>query len=349
MTIFSAITYHKAQNLPFVVYSKPNNNRVQAYLQKDNVLYTVDQFTESGFVLASFNQDEVYYIPKEKSDYLEYEITGDFNFSAEPKEFGSFKEEDKKHFEELVTWAVAEIQSGSCEKIVTSRKEIQEVSHWDWIATFQKMVQLYPSAFKYCFFHPKVGMWMGASPEQLLKADGQKVKTVALAGTRLKTQENEPWGQKEVVEQQLVTQFIEKTLTPFAQQISISEPYTATAGTIQHIKTDIEAELKEPNLGALIKVLHPTPAVCGMPKQLALDFLKQKEGYDRSFYAGFIGELNLEDNNFQADLFVNLRCLEVQSENQIVLYMGCGITGESNPTAEFLETVNKSVTMKKIL
>lgn len=349
MTIFSAITHHKAQNLPFVVYSKPNDNRVQAYLQQDNVLYTVDQFTESGFVLASFNQDEVYYIPKEKSDYLESEISSDFNFSVEPKELGFFKEEDKIQFEQLVALAVAEIQSGSCEKIVTSRKEIQEVSHWDWAKTFQKILQLYPTAFKYCFFHPKVGMWMGASPEQLLKADHQKVRTVALAGTRLKVQENEPWGQKEVVEQELVTQFIEQTLVPLAKQISISEPYTATAGTIQHIKTDIEAELKESNLGAVIKALHPTPAVCGMPKSVALDFLKKKEGYDRSFYAGFIGELNLSDNELQADLFVNLRCLEVQSEKQIALYIGCGITGESNPAAEFLETVNKSVTMKKIL
>ncbi|AWM12452.1 isochorismate synthase [Flavobacterium sediminis] len=348
MDIFSAINHHKAQNLPFVVFAKPDENKVLAHLQQDDVLYTVEQFTESGFVLASFNQDEVYYIPEEKSDYLEFEISKDLDFLIEPKASGSFKEEDKIQFEQLVASAIATIQSGKCEKIVTSRKEVQAVSGWDWTETFQKMLVLYPKAFRYCFFHPKIGMWMGASPEQLLKVADQRIKTVALAGTRLKATVDKYWGQKEVVEQQLVTEFIQRTLAPFVKELSISEPYTATAGTIQHIKTDIEAELMDENPAGIIKALHPTPAVCGMPKAVALDFLKEHEGYDRRFYAGFIGELNNTQTK-QTDLFVNLRCMEVLSEKEVALYIGCGITAESDPEAEFKETVNKAVTMKKIL
>ncbi len=349
MNIFTQVVNHKKQNLPFVLYAKPSEKVLRAYLQQDAYLYSISDFSETGFVFATFNQEQVFYIPQEKATILSETITDNLEFVFEVKELGAFREQDQLSFQHLVAEAIHEIKSGSCQKIVTSRRESVMVNELDWVKTFQKMTVLYPSAFKYCFFHPGVGMWMGASPEQLLKTDGKKIKTVALAGTRLQSTTDEAWGQKEVVEQQLVTEFIQQTLAPFVQEMTVSKPYTATAGTIQHIKTDIEAELKDENLASIIKVLHPTPAVCGMPKAVALDFLKEHEGYDRSFYAGFIGELNVNALTKQTDLFVNLRCMEVLSEKVVALYIGCGITAESDPEAEFKETVNKAVTMKKIL
>ena len=122
-------------------------------------------------------------------------------------ELGAFREQDQLSFQHLVAEAIHEIKSGSCQKIVTSRRESVMVNELDWVKTFQKMTVLYPSAFKYCFFHPGVGMWMGASPEQLLKTDGKKIKTVALAGTRLQSTTDEAWGQKEVVEQHRITSY----------------------------------------------------------------------------------------------------------------------------------------------
>src|SRR5690606_31528760 len=101
----------------------------------------------------------------------------------------------------------------------------------------------------------------------------------------------------------------------------------------------------------IIKALHPTPAVCGMPKEIARDFLIQKEGYDRKYYAGYLGELNCnveQNTNDESDLYVNLRCMEIE-ENNINIYVGCGVTKDSNPESEFIETVNKSSTMKQIL
>jgi isochorismate synthase len=94
-----------------------------------------------------------------------------------------------------------------------------------------------------------------------------------------------------------------------------------------------------------LQLLHPTPAVCGLPKDKSKAFILDNENYDRTFYTGFLGELNVED---QTDLFVNLRCMEI-SGSQAHLYMGCGITKESIPEKEWEESCNKSATMKRVL
>jgi isochorismate synthase len=104
-------------------------------------------------------------------------------------------------------------------------------------------------------------------------------------------------------------------------------------------------------LEEIIKALHPTSAVCGLPKAAAKDFILQNEPYDRSYYSGFLGELNIDLATFrteQSDLFVNLRCMKI-NEKQVELFIGCGITKDSVPEAEFIETVNKSMTMRKVL
>ena len=108
---------------------------------------------------------------------------------------------------------------------------------------------------------------------------------------------------------------------------------------------------KKSNLKEVVSVLHPTPAVCGFPMQKAKKFIFENEGYDRSYYTGFLGELNIKGdyiNKPKSDLFVNLRCMQVV-KNMAHIYVGCGITKDSIPEKEFLETVNKSMTMKIIL
>jgi isochorismate synthase len=97
--------------------------------------------------------------------------------------------------------------------------------------------------------------------------------------------------------------------------------------------------------------LHPTPAVCGLPKENAKQFILENEGYERKFYSGFLGELNLNtilNKVVDSDLFVNLRCMEIE-RHKVHLYIGCGITKDSNPEKEYIETANKAMTMKQIL
>ncbi|NJM80882.1 MAG: hypothetical protein HC854_17015 [Flavobacterium sp.] len=95
----------------------------------------------------------------------------------------------------------------------------------------------------------------------------------------------------------------------------------------------------------LLNTLHPTPAVCGLPKDKALQYILENENYDRKFYTGFLGEFNTKDTS---NLFVNLRCMEIDTTT-VNLYVGCGITSGSDPKKEYIETQNKLGTMLKIL
>jgi len=196
-------------------------------------------------------------------------------------------------------------------------------------------------------------MWLGATPEQLLKVDKKNISTVSLAGTQLYVDNKEViWKEKEKEEQLFVTQFIEANLNSYSSSIQKTEPYTARAGNLLHIKTDIKA-VKKNNvlLSEIITALHPTPALCGLPKIEAKKFIMDNEGYERKFYSGFLGEINKDfetNETDKSDIFVNLRCMELK-EKTADLFIGGGITKESNASSEFLETINKSQTIKKIL
>lgn len=348
---FQKVNQYYQKQLPFVIYSKPNSSISFGLFQEDSKLYLIEKYESKGFVVNSFNSELKFLYPTEKCTQLSTE--NDF----EKTEFNSnldnnYLEESKQNFETLVSNAVTEITKGTCNKIVVSRKEIKTISSFDLVETFQKLVQFYPTAFKYCVFHPEIGLWIGATPEQLLKVCDNSIETVALAGTKMKDEIHQDWGEKEVIEQQLVTDYILESLEPFIAEKSVSKPYTHQAGNLLHIKTDISAKMEDKSqLGEVLKVLHPTPAVCGFPKVKAKDFILENEDYNREFYAGFLGELNYEAENLEcenSDLFVNLRCMKI--ENNIAnIYVGCGITKDSNPELEFFETVNKSKTIKKVL
>ena len=144
----------------------------------------------------------------------------------------------------------------------------------------------------------------------------------------------------------MVTDYLVAQLQPFCERLKLTGPHTQQAGSLLHLKTEIRAQLHTGfSLQNLLQQLHPTPAVCGMPKAAALQFIGQEEGYDRQFYSGFLGEIL---GNNQVDLFVNLRCMNLANE-QAHIYVGCGITSGSLPESEFAETVHKAQTMKQVL
>lgn len=348
---FHQVVQHYNDKLPFVIYSKPNSSTSFGLLQKDSSINAIENYSNKGFVLNSFTSEKKILFPLDKCRQISIENNLEsIEINQELKE--TYSEEAKQKFEILVKTAIEEIIVGNCKKIVTSRCETIHVSSFELVKSFKLLVKLYPTAFKYCVFHPEIGLWIGATPEQLLKVKENTIQTVALAGTKTKDEIDENWGEKEKVEQQLVTGFIIQNLAPFITENSVSKPYTHQAGNLLHIKTDISAKMKDKSqLSEVLKVLHPTPAVCGFPKEKAKDFIVKNEDYNREFYAGFLGELNYEAENIESensDLFVNLRCMKI--ENNIAnIYVGCGITKDSNPELEFFETVNKSKTIKKVL
>lgn len=349
---FIKVKQQKAQNLPFVLYRKPNDIKLVGFFQSNDHLYFAENFEETGFVFAPFQGSQRILIPKNQSVKWEELIT----FLEENQDSNFTDSEDsqaKENFENLVQKGIDAIAKGTLKKVVLSRKEIVDLLNFDLVLIFEKLIQSYPTAFCYCWFHPKIGLWMGATPERLLKSNNNNFETMSLAGTqKIQGAKEVVWEKKEMEEQQFVTDFILNNLKDLTSEVSVSSPYTAQAGTLAHIKTDIEGVINEnSSLKQVVSVLHPTPAVCGLPKESARDFIIENEGYDREYYTGFLGELNKQGYNneeLKSDLFVNLRCMQIK-DNQAHLYMGCGITKDSIPEKEWKESVNKSVTMKKIL
>lgn len=335
-------------NRPFVCYAKPGSNQVVGLFQRSSLNYTFSS-EESGFCMVSFDGSTQLFIPEKESDF--YFETVSFKDFIWPEVTSQIESTSKAHFESLVAKAVEAIQEGQFQKVVLSRKETLSCDWSQLFSTFEKLLALYPSAFRYVWFHPQSGIWMGATPEQLLKKVDTTLKTVALAGTQVGSVVNDiHWGAKEIKEQQVVTDYIVSNLQPFSETISTSKPYTYQAGSLLHIKTDIEAKVAT-NWEEVVQVLHPTPAVGGFPKKEAIQFILENEGYDRSFYAGYLGEWNKNFVTFKtgdSDLYVNLRCMQ-WINNEVSIYVGCGINAESDPEKEFMETVHKATTVKRAL
>ena len=348
-TIKNKITQSIKEKLPFVVYNKPKSKEVIGMFQKNDTLYKCTSISlEKGFVFAPFEDNEnIVLFPfnacsilKEKMDASIFELNTTTNF------IDSSRDEHQK----LVAKGIKSIKKGEFKKVVLSRKQIQDVSDFDLIETYLKLLSLYPNAFVYVWYHPKIGLWLGATPETLLKVESNQFKTMSLAGTQVFKKDLKPcWTDKEIEEQNLVTTYIVEKLTSFSKKIKLSETTSVKAGTLWHLRTDIVGvldETKEDSLEQLIKMLHPTPAVCGLPKNAAKNFILKNENYNRSFYTGFLGELNMDAKS--TSLFVNLRCMQIV-DNKAIIYVGGGITKESDPEKEWKETVSKSNIMRKVL
>lgn len=256
----------------------------------------------------------------------------------------------------LVEKCLAEIAEGQLEKIVPSRtKTIPLPEGFDLVETFQRLCATYPDAFISLVHIPGHGTWMGATPETLVSVEGQTIfKTVALAGTQ-RYQPGIPlrdvtWTQKEIEEQALVERYIISCFKKIRlRDYEEYGPKTMVAGNLMHLRSDFRVDMKAmdfPHLGTrMLNLLHPTSAVCGMPLSPARAFLNKHEGYDRTFYAGFLGPVNVEDDTH---LFVNLRCMQLAAQ-EALLYAGAGVTHDSIPEKEWEETEIKMNTLLNVI
>ena len=354
--------------MPFVAYRKPGETNVKAILQPDKELHITKDFTESGFVFSPFDDSTSTVIfPSE----ICKTITTSFqNNELETQDFEkqiSISEASRELHLKLVQKGIESIQQGELKKVVLSRVEPVPISEAHPIQLFQSLLKYYDSAFVYVWYHPKIGLWLGATPEILLTIEGKRFKTMALAGTQPYTTTLEvDWDKKNSEEQQLVTDYGLEALEPYSEQIHASEAKTISAGKLLHLQSQISGIFKSNQLKEVISELQPTPAVCGLPKETAKTFILKNEHYDREFYTGFLGELNLktsisrntkrrnvENNAYRTvttktALFVNLRCMQIK-DKQALIYVGGGITGSSTPENEWQETVNKTSTMLAVI
>lgn len=344
---FKKIEDHWKTNKPFVVYKAPNSKKIKVQLQ-NNCDYKDVNLQEKGFLFAPFTNEnsKKIWFPLRESLLLEANLSKEQSNEFFEKSQPTAVLDKKKHIN-IIEDALLSLKSKNLQKVVLSRKETVSLNNSKPFEYFKNACILYPNTFCYCWYHPTVGMWVGATPETLVKLNKNSFETMALAGTMpYKGTENVNWGVKEIEEQQIVVDSILKELASEIQYVETGITTTQRAGNLLHLKTPISGILNSnKGLNKLIDLLHPTSAVCGLPKKKAKDFILNNEGYDRKYYTGYLGEVNPEGNS---SLFVNLRCMEIE-ENQLSLYVGGGITALSNANKEWQETVNKSQIMKRIL
>jgi len=255
-----------------------------------------------------------------------------------------FKEENQFEYEAKLGKVIEFIKENQLSKLVISRRKVFdfEEKKINLSQTFLNLCKSYPNAFVY-FFIKDGKCWIGAFSELLGKFDKKtsEFETMSLAGT---LPVNETWTAKEIEEQKPVTDFIKNILKNYSSEVEQSETYDHISGNIKHLRTDFKAKIMSEDLENLISELHPTPAVCGIPKHLCKSAIEKFESHPRNFYAGYI-KVETEEN---VQYFVNLRCAEF-FENACLIYVGGGITAESSPEKEWRETELKSEAILKNL
>ena len=369
-------------NQPVALWQLPGTTLTQLIISEQSIQLHRDEFLEeldAGFIFAPFEKSaNRYFLP---ADHLFTFAGGKYQPQANPAEEASAQwltdqlasytvrqykpanttppvthDSSKDSFLELVAKGVQDIAKGTFEKIVPSRtRTIPLPEGFDVTESFQKLRAAYPQALISFVNIPGVGSWIGASPEVLVSVQNKSIfKTVALAGTLPYTPGTDikavAWTQKEIEEQALVERYV---ISCF-KQVRLREydehgPKTVVAGNLMHLKSEFTVDMKAtnfPQIGSvMLDLLHPTSAVCGMPLRPSLEFLRIHESYDRRFYAGYLGPVNINNN---IDLFVNLRCMEIFGR-QAVLYAGAGVTIDSNPENEWSETEMKFNTLLNVV
>lgn len=321
-------------------------------------------FINAHFHLPSENEEEPIFTgtAQERSNrahfFETYHALRALGKPCEPKWFTSQTSRrvllDEAAFCGLVQAAIDEIKSSSIEKIVVSRiVETTLQKGFDPAHSFTRLCERYPHLFVSLVAIPGVGTWMGASPEHLLTMNDNTLKLLALAGTQPKPPdlplEAISWGAKEIHEQALVVEYIRSFLQKMGIEWQEEGPKTSSAGNIVHLQTKFRASVEKSQrfelANQVLSELHPTSAICGMPLQKALPFILEHEKHKRRFYCGLLGPVHLAQ---RSNLFVNIRCMELL-EDKAYLYVGTGITHDSVPSAEWVESILKSETLLSVL
>jgi len=248
---------------------------------------------------------------------------------------------DRPGHEAGVAKAQAAMAEGTLHKVVLSRSVAVPFPLEHIPELFMEGLEAHPNAFV-CLANTPYGLWLGASPERLVTADGQQITVDAIAGTLpadLAPDHSSGWGMKERVEQEMVTLAVEEAFAELGlHDVHWKGPDVLQSGSIAHLHTRLTARLGEVPLAQVAERLHPTPAVCGTPTSAALDFILANEPRDRMLYAGYWGPWNVEG---RSELFVNIRCL-LATEDHVHVQVGGGITADSVAADEWRETELKA-------
>lgn len=348
------------QNRSFVIYRAPKQEPILLIQSSEN-LVRLEELEElngqTGFVFAPFQITDSSPLVLMKPDCTITGWTAINDYLSQQKIASPIKSDnsdclESNHYDtyqEAFSSFIGSLREERFEKLVLSRTAVYpKESDFSTDKAFDNACQRYTDAFVYLFHSAQTGTWLGSTPEIILSGKEECWKTVALAGTLPYQQAVLPnaWNEKNSREQQLVADYVRTQLNSFGIEPNETVPFTVKAGELAHLKSEFTFPLVQSNcLGNLLKLLHPTPAVCGLPKEAAYRFILENEGYDRRYYSGFVGWI---DPQGSTDLYVNLRCMEIE-EVCLTLYAGGGLLSRSELDSEWNETEDKLQTMLAII
>lgn len=332
------------ENIPFLVEAKPNSTEFWVHFGATSLVHEIGKgFHFHPFTVAK-KTPIIQLVPKYSvllneltlTDLSQYRVDGQkVDFELHTANFSDYAQQ----------FAAYQSAFGSTLKKAILSRIIRTNKLLNFNELLMRLPVLNTKTYRYLFFHPSCGLWLGATPELLLQSTGNKVITVSLAGTK-PLNSIQKWGEKELEEQAYVTDYIAQTLGELQyENIVLDGPKTSPAPPVEHLKTDLSALHKSPEMyRKLLQQLHPTPAVCGVPKQEAKQLIDQTEQHQRLYYTGFLGWTTTQSSEF----YVNLRCGTFQSDSWH-LYVGGGITQQSVLQDEWNETELKAQTLLAVL
>lgn len=337
----------------FAIYRLPSTNEMGLVIQSDGEVITLDEAQQlneaKGFAMIPYASRSLPLI------VIKPEITA-FTISdvvstleALPQSKGkSIKVlpthiASKDEYHEAFEAIIARLRDTQLDKVVLARSSQAEAIP-SFGSVFVRACQQNPDSFVYLCNTQHSGVWLGATPETLIARKDSDFTTMALAGTRPASAHSEPWSTKNLEEQQYVSDFITRRISAVAANVHVSPTTTRQAGNVEHLCSHFSFA-SELGIGDLVNLLHPTPAVCGMPQGLASDIIDNIEPNSRLYYSGAVGIVGLPQSDA---LYVNLRCLYA-NDHTTTLFAGGGILEQSDVEAEWKETEAKMKTIYSIL
>lgn len=348
-----------AENKAYVLYHKPHTEaytRIVSQTAAQNYYSLEDVPEHGGYIVAPFvvtAECPILYFDDTEAqtfplDCLLYDTANQLTTKS-----GILSESDSEQeyidYKRSFSKIHSTLREGKADKIVLSR------SHSVCLRTEPKPEMLFakacvsnPNCFVALWHSEQCGTWLVATPELLFASDGKQGHTMALAGTLPYPMNNaEPeWDEKNRREQQLVCDFLLNTLRSSVTNIRTTATFTLHSANLCHLCTKFSFDIhKENGEKALLSKLHPTPAVCGLPREEAFAAISNAENNPRRYYAGYSGLLHPGKDT---QLYVSLRCMEYDNAFA-TLYAGGGIMPESIEENEWEETCRKMLPMRTIL
>ena len=258
---------------------------------------------------------------------------------------------------EMISETTRRIRLGELKKVVLARcTHLELPSVFPLAVLHARLAARYTECYRF-LIEPQAGhAFFGATPELLAEVNGRELHTIALAGS---LQRGSTWQEDQLLGQELlsseknrqehafVVQALKENLTPLTARLEIApEPALYLLNNIQHLRTPVHGQLANgKGILPVVQALHPTPALGGTPRGVALPLIEQFEPLSRGWYGAPIGWLA---PNGDGEFVVGIRSA-IANQNQVRLYAGVGIVADSDPEKEWRETELKFQPILKAL